>query len=481
MTTAHATAMSRVGLSRPVRLAVEAGLISPGETEVFDYGCGRGDDLARLKKRGVVANGWDPTSRPRAPLVEADVVNLGYVINVIADRAERADALRRAWKLSRRALVVSARLTNEMTDRMQPSGDGFVTSKGTFQKFYGQHELREWINEILEVEAVAMAPGVFVVFRDEADAQVWMASRRRRAAVAPAVSVRDDLYDRHRGLLEQLQGFFAERGRLPVEGEVGFEKELVDALGSFPRAWQVVRHVTGSEGWEDITDQRMAETMVWLALARLRRRPRFGQLPERLQADVRAFFGTYKKACDEGDSLLHGAGDLVAIRATAHAAPVGKRTPTDLYLHIEALDTLPPLLQVYEGCARFVSGEVDGANLVKLAWDKPKVSYLAYPDFDRDPHPVLTAAAVIRLDELSVEFRGYRGRSNPPILHRKEAFVAEGYPGREKFAKLTAQEERAGLLSNPRIGTRDGWHDALTAAGKRLRGHRLVKAPEVAS
>ena len=478
MNSVHATAMSRTGLSRPVRLAVEIGLIVPGETRVFDYGCGRGDDVARLCRRGVTASGWDPTSLPTEPLVEADVVNLGYVINVIADPSERAEALKRAWQLSRKALVVAARLTPDMPDRLRPSGDGFVTTRGTFQKFYTQQELRSWVDETLDVEAVAVAPGVFVVFREEADALQWFASRRRRTSRAPAVGVRDDLYDSNSDLLGKLQDFFVERGRLPVTGEVNFEEDIIDHLGSFPRAWQVIRHVTDTDAWDDIVEQRRSESTVWLALARLRKRPRFGQLPQHLQADVRAFFGTYSKACAEGDALLHGAGDLTAIRATATAAPVGKRTPSDLYLHVEALNTLPPLLQVYEGCARFVSGNVDGANLVKLAWDKPKVSYLAYPEFDTDPHPALAAAAVIRLDELSVEFRGYRHRTNPPILHRKETFVPNDYPGRDKFARLTAQEQRAGLLSDPRIGTRDGWQAALVAARKQLRGHRLIAMKE---
>jgi hypothetical protein len=39
------------------------------------------------------------------------VVNLGYVINVIEEAAERADVLREAWALTRKVLIVSARLT----------------------------------------------------------------------------------------------------------------------------------------------------------------------------------------------------------------------------------------------------------------------------------------------------------------------------------------------------------------------------------
>ena len=36
------------------------------------------------------------------------MVNLGYVVNVIEDPSERAEALRLAWKLTRQVLVVAA-------------------------------------------------------------------------------------------------------------------------------------------------------------------------------------------------------------------------------------------------------------------------------------------------------------------------------------------------------------------------------------
>ena len=41
------------------------------------------------------------------------------------------------------------------------------------------------------------------------------------------------------------------------------------------------------------------------------------------------------------------------------------------------------------------------------------------------------------------------------------------------FARLTAQEEKHGLLDDPAtIGTRDSWHRRLAAAGIPFRGHR---------
>ena len=55
-------------------------------------------------------SGWDPVHEPDTDRQPADVVNLGYVVNVIEDREERAKTLRSAWTLATGVLIVSARL-----------------------------------------------------------------------------------------------------------------------------------------------------------------------------------------------------------------------------------------------------------------------------------------------------------------------------------------------------------------------------------
>src|SRR3712207_6196530 len=106
----HLSALKRNGLSRPIRLALDDGLIRP-DTEVFDYGCGHGDDVRVLSERGITCAGWDPAHYPDEKPRSADVVNLGYVVNVIEDTKERSAALLAAWDLARNLLIVSARLT----------------------------------------------------------------------------------------------------------------------------------------------------------------------------------------------------------------------------------------------------------------------------------------------------------------------------------------------------------------------------------
>jgi hypothetical protein len=542
----HRTAMSRTTLSRPVALAFEDGLIST-ETSVFDFGCGRGGDLRQLGLLGVTAEGWDPNHRPDAPQSAADLVNLGYVINVIEDQRERRAALQDAWRLARTALIVAARPAWEARDvRGRAHADGVITSKDTFQKFYEQDELRAFIESTITGRAVAAAPGIFYVFREDRDAQAFLARRVRRPG-GPGRRITELLYEHHRevlkaleafvdvqrrlpapgelddtteaelvtelgsvraafsllrrvhtdgrwadvdtgrtsqserkfeaarGALEPLMTFMDERGRLPQPDEIDSGADLVSRFGSVRSAFSLVRRVVGAERWALAEERARTNFLVYLALAAFGGRPRFGELPDDLQLDVRELFGNYSRAVGQADELLFSTGDPRRLDQAVRAATVGKVTPEALYVHVSALDDLPPVLRVYEGCGRALSGTVDDATIVKLHRQKAQVSYLAYPTFDRDAHPALQAVVISRLGKLRLTYRDFRESANPPILHRKETFVGPDYPGREKFLRLSEQEERLDLLSSATIGTRTGWQERLTEVGVQVKGHRVVK------
>ncbi len=223
---------------------------------------------------------------------------------------------------------------------------------------------------------------------------------------------------------------------------------------------------------------RRQDLLVYLALARFDGRPRISQLPLDLQLDIRALCGNYTRACEQADRLLFSAGDQAQISAACEAAPCGKVTPEALYVHVSALECLPPLLRVYEGCARGWVGQVEPANIVKLSRAKSQISYLWYPGFDTDPHPALEESLAVALHGLRLKHRFYTATPNPPILHRKELFLAADHPLRPRFERLTRQEERAGLYEDTAtIGTKRRWEELLAAKGLRIAGHRLCRAP----
>lgn len=415
--------------------------------------------------------------RPDEPLRLADVVNLGYVVNIIEEPSERADTLRRAWELCRKTLIVAAQIVVPGRGNNQAEfGDGVLTRRGTFQKFYTQAELRQYIETVLETDAIPAAPGIFYVFKDEAVRQQFLANRYRRRPAGPRKRVSELRFEQHRELLEPLMERVESLGRLPEPDEFHPSEKVVEAFGSLKRAFALIRRVVGTESFDVAAKERRQDLLVYLALGRFRKRPRVRQLPLSLQRDIRAFFGSYKKACAEADELLFRAGDADAIDQACRQSTVGKLLPNALYVHHSALSSLDPLLRVYEACGRAFIGEVDGANIVKLHRFSGKISYLVYPEFETNPHPALLRSIKLSLRAQSVDGYDYSQSENPPILHRKETFLEPLHPLYEKFARLTRQEEKHGLLEDSRsIGTKMSWEERLREAGFQLRGHRLVR------
>ncbi|MFD7077146.1 DNA phosphorothioation-associated putative methyltransferase [Nocardioides sp. NPDC059952] len=474
----HKTALSRTALSRPMATALSDGLLDP-TCSVFDYGCGKGDDIRHLRSSGYEVGGWDPTHRPNAHRTPAKVVNLGYVLNVIERPNERADVLRAAWALAEDLLIVSARMNWDARDLVgRPMGDGLVTRTGTFQKFYDQNELSGWIEETLGIKPHAAAPGIFYLFRDEAAAQRFVASRvytyRPRVRIDP-----QEHYEANKEILQPLFDFMRNHARAPSPGELPLEQSeaIREALGSLGRAQRLVRQVTDDAYWDQVTIQRRAELLTYVALSRFGRRPRFSQLDKPVAKDLRALFGNYQEACVQADRLLLACGDQPMLYVNARGSRIGKQTPSALYVHRSALGELSPLLQVYEGCARVLVGTVEHATMVKLSVTEPQVSYLVYPQFDQDPHPTLQSAITVNLRKLSVDWRDYSRSESPPLLHRKEEFLGPDDPRRSLYERLTRSEMKAGLYEHPeRIGTLRGWQATLEGAGVRFQGHRLVRA-----
>ena len=470
----HRTALHRTDLSRPVRLALDDGVLTAGKS-FFDYGCGRGADLRYLVRRGFKADGWDPAHRP-GDRKEADVVNLGYVVNVIEDADERLATLQNAWRLAREVLVVAARLDADRRSWLGPTlGDGTLTRLGTFQKYFAQDELTGWVNEATGVASLAAAPGVLYVFRDPVRRETFAASQFRSKGRRLSFAVSADLYRENRTALDALATFYCDHGRLPRADEFMEPDGLVDSFGSVRRASAFLRGLVGPQRWDDVRRERSADLLVYLALARFRGRPRLSGLPPALQWDIRSLFSTYKFACATADTLLFRAGQVAAVDQACRDSAVGKLTPTALYIHESALPVLSPLLRAYEGCARRYLGAVEDANIIKLYRHEARVSYLCYPDFDRDPHPGLHKSVNVCLRSFKVRARHYD--DNRPILHRKELFVAPSYPRRRTYARLTAQEERHGLYFDPAvIGHRREWNSLVAKSGLRYQGHRLVRA-----
>ncbi len=259
-------------------------------------------------------------------------------------------------------------------------------------------------------------------------------------------------------------------GGVKARADVHIQRDGLQARG-----WlKIVRESDTS--WAETLLRRQRDLLVYVALSRFGRRPKFSDLPNEVRKDVKALLGSYTAACRLGDALLFSCGQRAAIDAECRASVAGKVTPDAIYVHLSALAELSPLLRTYEGCGRALMGAVDGATLIKLRRDKPKVSYLVYPDFDSAGHPQLQATFVADLAKLRTYHRDYSQFQNRPVLHRKETFVSETYPLRSKFEALSAAEDAAGLLDTAdNIGFVDQWQERLESRGYVVVDHNLVR------
>jgi len=469
----HKAAIIRHQLSRPVRVALEAELFTP-ETTFFDYGCGHGGDIQRLREQGYESQGWDPYYHPDTPLVKADIVNLGYVINVIEDTQERREALVKAWQLTRQVLIVSAQvLINDSVKGQVAYGDGVITRRNTFQKYYEQEELKAYIDQVLGVDAVPIGLGIYLVFRDPTQAETFRASQFRSQAATPRLQQRVRRFEDYQVLLTPLMDFMTERGRLPAKGELAEEPQIKAELGGLRRAFRLILQATNQEDWNAIAQQRTEELKLYLATALLTHRPKLKDFSPTIQQDIKGLFGTFKHACAEAEAMLFSLGDPAVIEKKINQSAVGLKLGKSLLVHLSSLDELDPLLRLYEACASRTIGRLEAVTVIQFYIGKPKIAYLSYPEFDSDPHPALQAKMEINLGDLKVYYTEYDQR-NPLILHEKEKLVSREYPLYEKFARLTKKERDWGLLDDFKaIRDRRGWLKCLEAHGAELKGYQL--------
>ncbi|MFC7870779.1 DNA phosphorothioation-associated putative methyltransferase [[Kitasatospora] papulosa] len=465
------TAISRANLSVPARQAVVDKQVRPGLT-VLDYGCGRGGDVRALQQLDCQAVGWDPFYQADTRLEPADVVLLTYVLNVIEDSQERRKTLKEAWDLAGTVLVASARLTWEKSKvRGEAFGDGLLTSRQTFQHLFGANELRAYVEQVTGVRTVSAAPGIVYAFKDERarlsylarrivpDAE-WLASEDTTSAIASVVD------------------YVERRGRLPRIEEV--PEPMSELLGHLRpnEVRRLARDSADSSKVEEGGKRTTLNTLLFLAVELFNGRGPFSSLPLSVQLDVRAFFSSYKEACQRSDRLLLKLRDDTYIRGAMSASAVGKLTPTALYVHQRALERMPTVLRLYEHCASIAAGRPQEWTLAKLRHQGRAVSWLDYPDFDTDPHPRTLSSYHVELKTLETSFTSYADSLNRPLLHRKHEFLAADDPDADRYKRLTAAEVKAGLYEHPHlIGTEKGWEAELVRCGRALRGHRLVRRP----
>ena len=438
----HRTAIIRRDLSQPVQMLVSHRIVTESTT-VLDYGCGQGDDVAALAAGGFQAFGWDPHYAPDGPRRPADIVNLGFVLNVIEDRHERAETLMAAYGFARRALSIAVMPLGKYTfDGLKPYGDGYVTARGTFQKYFAQQELRDFIAQALGEAPVAFAPGIFVVFRDKELEQEVLLKRQARAIVRPVglrppererrgVRARPALAERIRPELDTLWAALVERGRVLDAEEFpdGLHDRLRAARLAPTRAVEIcLSDPSNRDQLATAAATRREDLLIHLALTLFPGAPRYTTLARSIQRDLRAFFGSHAAAVQEANALLFSVGNADTVRdglSAAVTAGLGAmRDGNTFRMHAPALNRLPAVLRVLVGCAGVLRGGTEGADFIDIKTDGRRIAFIACTDAAARL-PIYTERTRVDLGRLRVTVDQPEGM----ILYLKGRFLPVDAPG----------------------------------------------------
>lgn len=469
----HLTALSRSNFSAPLQALLRHGLIGQDKS-FFDYGCGKGDDVRNLRANGVTASGWDPHYASGTSKQLAHTVNLGFVINVIEDLDERVAALRGAYDLTEGVLAVAAMLTSQCPADSRPYRDGYLSSRNTFQKYYSQAQLRDFIEFALEESAVAVVPGVFFVFRDKQLEQRFMAvrygqrdhlttqgwmyapmdrlPRAQRATREPGTSPnrltsldrKSQLFQAHKDDFQALWLRFLALGRPADKHEVdeALQARLEQAIGGWTRITRIALEQLPASELDTAHALRKSDLLVFGAQRQFEKRAAYHELEPGFRADVRHFFGDYATWEAAARAALFEVGDLARIDATCRDAAAKGYGFLDeghsLQLHISLLERLPSLLRVYVACATRLCGDVSEFDLVKIHIHSGKVTLLKFDDFVGHPLPRLRERVKVKLRDQDLDVFTYGVEYPPTLLYYKSRFINEEFP---HFAEQLAFEE----------------------------------------
>ncbi|MDD5409998.1 MAG: DNA phosphorothioation-associated putative methyltransferase [Methylobacter sp.] len=488
----HLTALSRSNLSAPMQCLARHGFLDC-VFSVFDYGCGKGDDIRNLTANAIPVSGWDPHYAADQPKQPADIVNLGFVINVIESYQERLEALLGAYNLTQQVLVVSAMLINQNAFRGQAFNDGVITQRNTFQKYFTQTELKDFLSDTLETDAIPVAPGIFFIFKDQDAEQRFLLNRQRshrnvlrlshRSSnpALPKLSRNEKKYLKFKHQIDPLWQQTLELGRLPEKNEIDSLIELTQSFGTVSKALHFMLDLFDEALLEQARQNRIDDLLTYFALQTFSKRRAYKHLETSLQKDIKAFFGDYKNAMATAQSVLYQIGKPELIASACQQATeqgLGYLDEDDaLHLHTSIVEQLPALLRIYIGCATVLYGDIEQTDLIKIHSQSGKLSLMRYDDFQNQPLPRLLERVKINLREQTFDLYQYGEEYEPTYLYLKSRYINEEFSYYAEQLSFDEQLQALNLFDLSGYGLNpDVFRQILNNARWQIDDFRLIRS-----
>jgi DNA phosphorothioation-associated putative methyltransferase len=206
----------------------------------------------------------------------------------------------------------------------------------------------------------------------------------------------------------------------------------------------------------------------------------YSTLPPELRWDVAAFFGSYRKAREEGRALLMGIADTTLIHNACVMAAVAGVGWLDmdhsLSFHASLLHKLPSLLRVYIACGSYIYGDVETADIIRVHIQSGKLTLLLCEEFETSPLPRVKERVKISIRHQSIDFFSSSDPGVRPYLYLKSRLIPQDYPRYKDQSRFDAKLKKIVQLDFSGHGPRTkDFEDALHQLGLQVKGFQLQK------
>lgn len=427
----HRTALKRKKLSSCMGALVDSSLVT-NKSEIFDYGCGRGDDVSILAQNNFEkVSGWDPFfAKDNAIPKKTEFVSLSFVLNVIEDADERHCVLKKAFKIASKALVFSVMLEHQNTLQFAyPFNDGYLTSINTFQKYYSAPEIEAVVKEQLNETPIKLGSGIYIVFKDKSLEQEYLFKRQLGLLVETKSTVKDDAGDSFaEALVSKMIKTILEFGRVPkiTELKAKFQDEIAKARVSYHRLSRLALSQISISDLKHVREAFSAEILIFLAINRFDGRMKFSDLPEKFQIDVRAHFGSLKHANEDAERLLFSLSDtdgLISAALDAERAGHGQLIGTKFRCHSKQCKNLPKSLRLFYKIGERLHRSIADTDIIQLHLETKKMAFLIINEFERSALPRIHSREIVNFATQDIVLVPHQDKEQVRILYLKSALM----------------------------------------------------------
>jgi DNA phosphorothioation-associated putative methyltransferase len=387
-------------------------------------------------------------------------------------------------------------LFNQNALKGQAFNDGVITQRNTFQKYFTQTELKEFLSNTLATDAISVAPGIFFSFKDQDAEQRFLLNRQRshrnilRLSHRPYISALPNLsrnekkYLNFRHLLDPLWQQTLELGRLPEKAEIAQLIELTQSFGTVNKALGFMLYHYDEAILEQARLSRIDDLLTYFALQTFSKRKPYKHLETTLQKDIKAFFGDYKNAVAMAQTVLFQICHTKLIASACQQAVEQGLGCLDesgaLHLHTNLVEQLPALLRIYIGCATVLYGDIEQTDLIKIHVQSGKLSLMRYDDFQNQPLPRLLERVKINLREQTFDLFQYGEEYEPTYLYLQSRYINEEFPNYAKQLNFDEQLQALNLFDLREYGPKpDEFRGRLANARWEIDGFELVRSGSI--